>query len=568
MRSHTITAYVAMFLLCVGAALADESLRFDKYHTNAEFGEHLQWLAKTYPNLVSLEEAGKSLGGAPIWAVTVTNRATGKPEHKPAMYVDGNTHGGEITGGEAGLHLVHKLATEYGKDPLITESLDKITYYVLPRVNPDGAEAYLTGQLPKNPNPIDNDRDGRIDEDAPEDIDGDGFISYMRIRDPNGPLRTHPEDSRLMVHRGGGEAGEWRMLGREGMDNDGDGLVNEDEPDPLGTVTNRNYPVGWWSGDELMHGRGRYPLSEPESKAQVDFVLAHPNINGITTYHTHSGLILRSYSHRPDDIHIHKDLPYYEGVGETGAEITGYPLVSTYHGFTPDPLNPRLGTFKDFGYVMRGVLAWTIEIWKAPGEEGLSAFEGLDEMKMLKFIDEELGGKAFVPWKPYDHPVYGEVEIGGLQQDFVIQNPPPKFLEQELEKVTNFAIVQGLMSPLVRVVDTSSEDFGGGIFRVRASIQNQGYLPTALERAKALGLAKPVTVVLEGGEVLSEPATHALGTLTGWGPARGNRPSYNSPGAPIHDVSWVVRGKAGDPLTIGVRSERGGRHQVQMQLGK
>ncbi len=358
------------------------------------------------------------------------------------------------------------------------------------------------------------------------------------------------------------------MLGREGMDNDGDGLVNEDEPDPLGTVTNRNYPVGWWSQDELMHGRGRYPLSEPESKAQVDFVLAHPNINGITTYHTHSGLILRSYSHRPDDIHIHKDLPYYEGVGETGAEITGYPLVSTITASRPIPY--VLGWERSRTSATSCVVSspGPSRYRKAPGEEGLSAFEGLDEIKMLKFIDEELGGEAFVPWKPYDHPVYGEVEIGGLQQNFVIQNPPPMFLEQEIEKVTKFAIVQGLMSPLVRVVETSSEDLGGGIFRVRASIQNQGYLPTALERAKTLGLAKPVTVVLEGGEVLSEPTTHSLGTLTGWGPARGNRPSYNSPGAPIHDVSWVVRGKAGDQLTVGVRSERGGRHQVQMLLGK
>ena len=121
---------------------------------------------------------------------------------------------------------------------------------------------------------------------------------------------------------------------------------------------------------------------------------------------------------------------------------------------------------------------------------------------------------------------------------------------------------------LGRIGIAASEDLGGGIFRVRASVQNQGYLPTALERAKALGLAKPVTVVLEGGEVLSEPTTHSLGTLTGWGPARSNRPSYNAPGAPVHDVSWVVRGKAGDPLTVEVRSERGGRHQVQMRLGR
>jgi hypothetical protein len=566
-------AMVALLLagfVHAGTSFADESIQFNKYHNNAEITEHLQWLARTYPNLVILEEAGKSFSGAPIWALTLTNQENGEPGEKPGMYVDGNTHAGEITGAETCLHLVHTLATQYGKDPLVTEALDKMAYYVIPRVNPDGAEAYLTGELPENPNPTDNDKDGKFDEDPPEDINGDGIISYMRIRDPNGPLRTHPEDPRLMVKRMGGEPGEWRMLGREGIDNDGDGRVNEDEPDLRSTVSNRNYPVGWWSQDELTHGQGKYPLSEPEAKTQVDFVIAHPNINGMITYHTHSGIILRSYAHKADDVHIYKDLPIFEGIGETGTEITGYPLVSSFHNFTTDPTRPRLGTFKDWGYVHRGLIAWTIELWKAPGEEGLSTFEGQDEMKMLAFIDEKLGGRGFVPWKPYDHPVYGEVEIGGLEQDFIIQNPPPEFLEEEIAKNTRFAIVQGLMSPYVRITETKSEDLGGGIFRVRASIQNQGYMPTAIERAKALGLAKPVMVSVDGVEVLSEPIAHNLGTLQGWGPVDDTRPGYSftGEGAPVAKVSWVVRGEAGDTVTVEVESERGGHHRVQLQLGK
>jgi hypothetical protein len=162
------------------------------------------------------------------------------------------------------------------------------------------------------------------------------------------------------------------------------------------------------------------------------------------------------------------------------------------------------------------------------------------------------------------------VEIGGLESNFIIQNPPPEFLEKEIEKNTRFAIVQGLMSPYVRITETKSEDLGGGIFRVRASIQNQGYMPTAIERAKALGLAKPVMVMLDGGEVLSEPAAHNLGTLQGWGPVEGTRPGYSftGEGAPMERVSWVVRGKPGDQITVEVKSERGGRHNVQMQLGK
>lgn len=79
----------------------DESIRFNKYHDNQEINQHLKWIAETYPNLVTLEEAGKSFLGAPIWALSLTNKATGEPEHKPGMYVDGNTHAGEVAGAEA-----------------------------------------------------------------------------------------------------------------------------------------------------------------------------------------------------------------------------------------------------------------------------------------------------------------------------------------------------------------------------------------------------------------------------------------------------------------------------------
>ncbi len=181
------------------------------------------------------------------------------------MYVDGNTHAGEVTGGEAGLHLVHVLATKYGSDALVTEALDHFSYYVIPRVNPDGAETYLTGTTPKNPNPRDNDGDGRFDEDPPEDVNGDGIISYMRIRDPNGPLCTHPEDPRLMVARKGGEPGQWRMIGREGRDNDGDGQVNEDEPDP-------------WARSPIATIRwgGGVPMSSCTARANILFPSPRP----------------------------------------------------------------------------------------------------------------------------------------------------------------------------------------------------------------------------------------------------------------------------------------------------
>ena len=52
----------------------------------------------------------------------------------------------------------------------------------------------------------------------------------MRRKDPFGQYRTDPEDPRLMVRVKPGEKGEWTLLGDEGIDNDGDGKINEDLP--------------------------------------------------------------------------------------------------------------------------------------------------------------------------------------------------------------------------------------------------------------------------------------------------------------------------------------------------
>jgi hypothetical protein len=326
-------------------------------------------------------------------------------------------------------------------------------------------------------------------------------------------------------------------------------------------VSNRNYPAGWWSSDELRHGQGKYQMSEPEAKAQVDFVLAHPNINSVTAYHTHSGLILRPYGHQADDAPMYKDLPYFEGIGRRGTEITGYGFVSTFAGFTPDPSQPRLGTFKDWAYIGEALIAWTIEIWKAPGEEGGSAFAGMDELKLIQYVDQKLGGRGFLPWQKYNHPAYGEIELGGLDERWVMQNVPPEFLEAELQKLTRFAIVQGMMSPLVRITNTAAEDLGGGIFRVRASVQNQGYLPTYLPRAVTLGIVKGVRLTVEGADILSEPQAQDLGIMQGWGPN-----PENGDGAPVKTASWVVRAKPGAELTVRVTSERGGRDEKKVAL--
>ena len=104
-----------------------------------------------------------------------------------------------------------------------------------------------------------------------------------------------------------------------------------------GLDMNRQYPYHW---QDEERDAGPYPLSEPESRAQVDFFLDHKNIFGVHTYHTYCGAILRPYSNRPDDEMREHDLAIYKALGDRGTEITGYPNISVYHDFRYDRRSP------------------------------------------------------------------------------------------------------------------------------------------------------------------------------------------------------------------------------------
>jgi hypothetical protein len=223
-------------------------LRFDRYYTYEQVGEALRVLHTAYPQLTTIDVVGKSEEGREIWAMTVNNPKTGAALDKPGVYVDGNIHGNEIQAGEVCLAVLNRLLTGYGQNEQITKLVDRNAYYVIPVVNVDGRYHFFHD--PNDPSsgrsiriPKDDDRDGLFDEDGPDDLDGDGNICMMRRKDPFGMYKTDPEDPRLMIRVKPGEKGEWTLLGEEGIDNDGDGKVNEDGE---GYVDgNRNWGSNW-----------------------------------------------------------------------------------------------------------------------------------------------------------------------------------------------------------------------------------------------------------------------------------------------------------------------------------
>jgi murein tripeptide amidase MpaA len=184
-------------------------VRFDTYYRYDALTRLLHAYAEEYPHLVRIQSIGKSYEGRDIWLLTITNFATGADNEKPALWVDGNIHASEVSPSTACLYLIHRLVQEYGSHPAITHCLDSRVFYICPRVNPDGAEWALADK-PKiirsstRPYPYEEDPIGGL---VMEDVDGDGRMLMMRIPDPNGPWKKHPEEPRLMVRREPDEVG-------------------------------------------------------------------------------------------------------------------------------------------------------------------------------------------------------------------------------------------------------------------------------------------------------------------------------------------------------------------------
>jgi hypothetical protein len=583
MRGRRLALFtVACLALCwsgpgLDARQGTITIDWTQYHNHAAVTKILQDFAARYKDVTKLYSIGKSFQGKDLWCLEITNYAAGAPETKPGQYIDGNTHAGEVSGGEICLYIINHLLTNYSKDPLITRLVDTRVFYILPKINPDGSDAYLAKPgAPVDPGlkKVDDDGDGLLDEDGPEDLNGDGIISTMRIRDENGPLKTSPKDPRLMVPRRIDEKGEWRIIGPEGIDNDKDGRINEDPPGSARTVTNRNYPA-FWAPNWVQGGNrpgGDYPLAEPEAKAQVDFIIAHPNIASVQAYHTHSGAILRPYCNMGDENIPEQDLRRFMEVGKLGTELTGYAVLSVYNDFTTDKSNPRRGVFIDWAYDFFGAFALTTEIWKAPGETGKSAFDTFDENLAMAWNDRELGGSGFVNWTKFNHPQFGEVEIGGWNSNYFSQNPPPKFAEAEWKKNCLFEIKRAELLPILRIADVKTASLGGGLVRVTAVVKNDGYLPTNVtEKAIQHRMARPVEVRLEldKAELLSGRPRTDIGQIEGNEPPSAD--GFGQPGGqgPRNQktVEWLVRLKGdGASAIVTAVSQRAGTTSKKVAL--
>ena len=276
------------FAAAAGSAAAQETSR---YHTYAEMTAALRAMAGANKTLVRLESIGKTRGGRDIWALEIANPAGVPPAKRPALLVAANFEGDHLVGSEIALSVVEFLLKSYPANAEVKQRLDNSTIYVVPRVNPDGAEGYFapvkTGRR-TNATPRDDDNDGRTDEDGPEDLNNDGFITIMRVKAADGEYMIDPEEPRLMKKADPkkGESGVYKLFW-EGTDNDGDGFINEDPPG--GTDINRNFMHEY---PYYKPEAGPHMVSESETRALMDWIIGHRNVAAILTFGESDNLIV------------------------------------------------------------------------------------------------------------------------------------------------------------------------------------------------------------------------------------------------------------------------------------
>jgi hypothetical protein len=530
---------------------------WNRYYTYEGITKICKDIAQAYPQLAKVESAGKTYEGRDILVLTVTNFQNKKSEDKPGFYIDGNIHSNEIQGSEIALYTAWYLTEMYNTNTFIKDLLDQKVFYIILTINPDARNNYmLEPNMVHSPRsgmiPVDDDRDGVVDEDGFDDLDGDGNVTMMRRKTPYGSYYIDPDNPAKMIRARDGEFGDYELIGVEGYDNDGDGSVNEDGTgyyDP-----NRDWSYNW-QPDYLQNGALPFPFYTPENKAVSDFIKSHPNIAGAQSYHNSGGMILRGPAQEKYmETYDPEDEMVLNTIGKTGEKmLPGYKFFILWKD-----LYPLYGGEIDWFYGARGIYVFSNELFTEQmyfGSKDLS-YKAMED-EMYDFDRYLLFGDAVIPWKEFDHPQYGKIEIGGFSKNF--GRPEPGFmLESEAHRNMAFTLFHAYHTPLLAIDEIKVKDIGNGLQEVDVSIVNSRLTPTRSGQNKKYNIDPEDKVIIEGveavGKMIVEDKDLDLTKVQTGDPSVIS--IENLPGMSVKWVRWITR--KGNNIRITVKSAKGG----------
>ncbi len=560
----TIYSSFIIFLIFTGICQAQDDLFFgaagspsnpkvqaswNKYYTYKGVNDLCNRLAKAWPDLVNVESIGKSVQGRDILVLTISDKKAGDPDSKPAFWIDGNIHSIELQGTEMALYTAWYLCEMYGRNAFIRELLRDKTFYIAPTINPDSREYFTEVGVPPRSGlaPRDNDRDGLFDEDGYDDLNNDKTITQMRRRSPDGNFIEDPKDRRRMIRATPGEKGEYEMLGYEGIDNDGDGMVNEDGPG--GYDGNRDWGFNW-EPNYIQNGADKYPFSFPENQAVCNFTVKHRNITGAQSFHNSGGMILRGPSIKGGgaEAYSNTDDAAIETIGKKGElMIPGYRLLTIWKD-----MYTVYGGELDWWHGAMGCFVFSNELWTP-----YLMFNDTSSIDQYEFDRLLLFEDAFIPWQKISHPVYGEIETGGFNKNFGRLHPG-FLIESDAHRNAAFCIYNSYQSPKLEISNLSVNKIPGGLVEVSATVENKRLLPTHSASNLKYRIDPPDYISLEGGTVIAGMIVRdkdlKISVEQEKNPQR--LEIENIPGYGRVNVKWIVKGTG--KYTVKVESTKGG----------
>lgn len=467
----------------------------------------LQRIVNEHPEIASVLTVGVSREGRRIDALRLS--AGARRPGRPGLLLIAGLEGEQTFSSALALDHARQLCSAYGEDDRVTTLLDQTNVYILPRANPDALEDRFDTPLrvPAGTGTgVDNDRDGRSGEDDLRDLDGDGWISWMRKRDPEGTWIVDPTDARAMREADPmkGEVGEWLLM-PEAEDQDGDERFGEDAP--RDAHVNRNFPA-WF--EEHTPRAGRFATDEPEARAVVDFLLAHPDIGVALVYGDQSNVAEKPKT-IADDKAATKRIParglregdgkYVAVLGENYRDLVSHPAA----GSSDDAGSFQLWAYEHFGLMTINVRPWAIPLdAKRTGEaadedeeEEKDAPKPSDDAKRLLWLDQNgETAQRFSEWSDFKHPQLGDVQIGGFLPYSDVE-PPSSETRRIADEHYAFLLELGQKLPRLRFEKVEAKPLGAGLVRVHATLRNDGFLPYRTTAARLAGMRKPALVRLE-----------------------------------------------------------------------
>jgi hypothetical protein len=466
-----------LFVLCFGITHAQNG-----YLNYQNLTKNLKALdAKS--NYCTVKSIGKSSGGKEIWLVTLSESTA----PKPALLITAGLDGKSRTGTQIALKMIENLLNS----DKLSKILEEKTIYFVPSVNPDAIDAAVANiKMEKrgNDTETDDDRDGRIGEDPFEDLNKDGLITQIRVEDITGSYIESPEDSRVLIKADPvkNQVGKYILIS-EGIDNDKDGMFNEDFSEGVNIDKNftYDYPV-------FEKGAGVYVASESETRALLDFLYLNQNIYGVLTFGMHNNLSeAPKYDSKLTGSRIikgwlEKDIKVAEQVSK---------LYTQKAAIKDGPKMPMTkGNFAQTAYFHAGRFSFSTPGWWIPKvevkkdsldsklEKPKDKEEVNSEVSFLKWADSQNIKSVFVNWSVIKHPDFPnqKVEVGGFVP-YILNNPPVNFLEEAAAKHVFFVEELLAAMPKIEINVPEVKKVNENLYRVTIKIANKGLLPTYTE---------------------------------------------------------------------------------------